>query len=219
MLRAGTKLPAERTLATEFGVSRMTLRAALNQLAEDGVLARSSRSGWFVANQLLGEPPSTLQSFSEMAATRGLRATSRVLERTVRPAELNEAATLAIAPTEPVIDIERLRGFNGTPVCLDRTVIAQALAPELESTDLDNASLYRVLEDAGLSIYRSSYTVHAAAAAERAAALLNVAVGAPMLIGTETAYSADGRPLLLGRTEYRGDAYRFEADLFRQRNH
>lgn len=125
---------------------------------------------------------------------------------------------MGIAPTEPVIDIERLRGFNDTPVCLDRTVIARSLAPDLASADLHNASLYRALEHCGLTIYRSAYTVHASAADSRAAELLNVAVGAPMLIGTETAYSADGRPILLGRTEYRGDAYRFEADLFRERS-
>ncbi|MBT0992991.1 GntR family transcriptional regulator [Cellulomonas sp. DKR-3] len=213
----GSRLPAERQMAADLGVSRMTLRAALTRLAAEGVLDRSAQRGWFVARQLLGEPPSTLLSFSEMATARGLRATSQVLVQRTRPCDLSEAERLGIAPTAPVVEVERVRGFEGTPVCLDRSVVPRALCPSLESVDLTDASLYRTLEDAGVAIHRSSYTVQAAAAGPRVAELLHLELGAPVLVGVEVAFNATGAPVLLGHAEYRGDAYRFEADLFRER--
>ena len=212
---AGSRLPAERALAADLGISRMTLRAALGRLADEGRVERAAQRGWFVAAQTLGEPPSTLQSFTEMAASRGLRATARVLSRRARPATLDEADRLGVAPTTPLLEIERLRGFDGHPVCHDLTVFPLAQAPELETADLTDASLYRLLEDAGVRIHRSSYTVQAVAADAHLAPLLEIAEGAPVLVGSEVARRADGVPLLLGRASYRGDAYRFQADLFR----
>ncbi|HMO12023.1 MAG TPA: GntR family transcriptional regulator [Actinotalea sp.] len=214
---AGSRLPAERTLAARLGVSRVTLRAALASLADEGVLQSSAQRGWFVTRPVLGEPPSTLQSFSEMAAERGLVATAQVLARQARPATLDEATTLRVAPTTPVVEVTRLRGFGGRPICVDRTGVLRDRCPALVDAELDDASLYRLLEAAGVWVQRSAYTVHAAAAEDAVAALLDLSPGDPVLVGEEVAHDQHGAPVLLGHATYRGDAYRFRADLFRPR--
>jgi GntR family transcriptional regulator len=216
VFRPGTKLPGERALAVQFGVSRSTLRAALDRLAAEGGLSSSAQRGWFVPREVVGEPASTLQTFTEMARARGLRPTARVLERTVRPSTIEESAQLRIAPAASILVIRRLRGMEDTPVCIDTNTLPLATAEPLATADLEDRSLYEQLESrCGISIYRSAYSVQAAAAAPELADLLDIEPGSPVLVGSEVAYSKTGTPVLIGINHYRGDAYRFQADLFR----
>ena len=151
-----------------------------------------------------------------MALARGLHPTTRVLAQLVRPATLDEAERLWIAPAAPVIHLERLRGMEGIPVCVDTVVLVHARAQALATLDLNDSSLYATLEQhCGLSIYRSAYSVQAVAADTRLSGLLDIPEGSPVLVGREIAYTSDGVPLLVGVNHYRGDAYRFEADLYR----
>lgn len=212
----GSRLPGERELATTLGVSRSTLRQALGRLAEQGALERSSQRGWFVPRHMVGEPPSTLQSFSEMAYARGLTPQSRVLVHRERPATFEEAGRLRIAPAARVLEVCRLRSMEGIPVCVDTSVVVLDQAPGLAGTDLTDRSLYRVLEQTcGVRIARSAYSVRADAGSAETAELLGIEPGSPVLVGEEITYGLDGTPILCGVMCYRADAYRFQADLFR----
>ncbi len=212
----GSRLPGERDLAERFLVSRSTIRAVLTELEGDGRVIRSAQRGWFVPSPTVGEPPSTLQSFTEMAGLRGHTATAEVLDQSRRSVTLDEAQRLHVPPGAPALSLARLRGMDSTPICVDTNVIPLAIAEPLLTADLTDRSLYEELERlCSVSIHRSAYSVQAEAATPDLATRLAVPVGSPVLVGREIAYDRAGTPVLLGHNTYRGDAYRFEADLYR----
>jgi GntR family transcriptional regulator len=212
---AGSRLPPERALAEHFGVSRVTLRRALDELARRGVVARFG-TGWVVASAAIGEPPNTLMSFSEMAASRGLAPGGRVLSRGVRPATIDEAEALGLAPGAALFELERLRTMDDVPIMLDRTRIPLSLAPGLDQVDLEAASLYDVLEGRyGIRPTRARFTVEAVAANRRQAGMLGLDAGQPVLRCQHQTEDETGRRIELCEMVYRGDRYRFRATLLR----
>src|SRR5215210_1083239 len=96
-LGAGDRLPSERWFCDELGVSRATVRRAMEELVADGLVEARGR-GTFVTGAALVEPPNTLMSLSELGRSRGLAATARVLGAETRPATIDEAEAFAIAP-------------------------------------------------------------------------------------------------------------------------
>ena len=218
MVAPGERLASERELGGKLGISRMTLRHALKALEEDGLLRSAPGRGWYVVDDMLSEPPNELLSFHEMARARGLTATSRVLEKTQRPATLDEAEALQTAPGTEVLDLERLRMLDGLPVLVDRTCLLLTSQSRLPGLDFSAVSLYEVLEEeSGLRASRCQYTVQAQAADERVAQLLGLSTGAPVLKGWVRTFDQRDRPLHIGQVVYRGDRYRFKAELVRPR--
>lgn len=212
----GSRLPPERALAEHFGVSRVTLRRALDELESVGLVARYP-GGWAVAGPRVGEPPNRLMSFSEMAASRGLEATARVLNQAVRPATIDEAEDLQLAPGAPLFELERLRLMAGVPIMIDRSTVPLALAPGLAEIDFSASSLYRELEERyGLRAARARFAVEAVPADERQASLLDLRPGEPLLRCQQQTEDQAGGQIELCEMVYRGDRYRFRATLVRE---
>jgi GntR family transcriptional regulator len=212
---SGSRLPSERQFALETGLSRMTVRAGFQAASDDGLIAPSPQRGWYVRDLVLREPPSRLQSFTEMAHELGFRPSSEILDHRERPATLDEAHRLHVAPTAPVVAIRRLRGMDGRPVTVEDLVIPVAVAPWLAAADLTDASLYDLFSAHDLEFSYSRYTVQAQNADETLATLLNLPPNGAILVATEIAFGQDTTPLLSGTNHYRGDAYQFTADLTR----
>jgi len=213
----GSRLQSERDLAERLGVSRVTVRRALDALAREGLVRAEPGSGRYVQGSALAEPPNALLSFTELGARRGLAATSRVLRSRVRPATLEEADAAGIAPGAGIFELDRLRMLDGIAVALDHTRVPVAVAPLLADVDFRSASLYDTLDRLGAGVARADYTTEACPASAAQARQLGLAPGDPLLLARTTSYDAAGRLVELGETFYRGDRYRFHATLVRER--
>lgn len=217
-LQPGERLPAEREMAEALGVSRQTLRKALSSLEDEGVLRSEPGRGWFVRADPLSDSSSTLQSFTSLAAARGLRAGARILLTNVRAATLDEATTLRIAPSSDVFELHRLRLLDGNPIVIGVLIFVGARVQPLIGADLTDRSIFDALEEqCGIEPWRTDYVIQALAATARQAELLLLEPGSPVLVGSGTTFDADGQPICIGTDTYRGDSYRFEASLFRRR--
>jgi GntR family transcriptional regulator len=214
-LQPGDRLPSERWLCDELGVSRATVRRAIEELVGDGLVEGRGR-GSFVTGDALVEPPNTLMSLSELGRSRGLEATSRVLASDLRPATIDEADAFGIAPGAEVFELQRLRMLDGLPISVDHNRVPLRLVPDAALLDFTSASLYEALEREGHPPARADYELEARGAAGHEAELLGLAPDAPVLFATTVAIGEDGRVLDLGRTVYRADRYRFQATLMRR---
>ena len=209
----GRRLMSERDLGKHFNVSRVTIRRALLELQEGGLIEPEGARGWYVTTSL-GEP-NVLMGFSEMARARGLKPGSRVLNAELRAATLDEAERLGIAPGAKLFDLERIRLLDDVPVAHERSRVVFDLAPDIASGDYANGSLYDELRRAGVAAHSADYLLQATAATAQEAELLDVAIGAPLLIASATAHMQSGKAMELSHSIFRGDRYRFRTTLYR----
>ncbi len=209
----GSRLPNERLLAEQFGVSRVTIRRALARLRDERLIQSVQGAGTFVASAVLGETPNALTSFSRLAEARGLTAGAQVLSVVGRPATIEEAEQLIAAPGVDVVAIDRIRTLDGIPVAISSSVVPLACAPDLTTLDWSIASVFDELARAGHAPTRAAYSVEAQAADEAAAQLLNMPAGQPVLVTRSTSFSSTGRVVELASMIYRGDRYRFRSTL------
>jgi GntR family transcriptional regulator len=214
-LQPGARLPSERWLCDELGVSRATVRRAIEELVADGLVEGRGR-GSYVSGEALVEPPNTLMSLTELGRSRGLDTSARVLASEIRPATIDEAEAFGIAPGAEVFELRRLRMLDGLPISLDHNRVPLRLLPGAAELDFSTASLYDALERDGNPLARADYELEARAAEAADAELLGLAPGAPVLYASTIAIARDGRVMDLGRTIYRADRYRFQATLTRR---
>jgi GntR family transcriptional regulator len=203
-LRPEDALPAERELAHRFNVSRVTLRKALQALVEEGLLDQRPRSGTFVRRVHVEQALTVLTGFTDDMRQRGLTPSSRWLDRSIAPATPEEAAALELEPGETVSRLWRVRLADGSPLALELATISTRLLPD----PLDvGASLYDRLRALGHTPHRALQRIGATVLNRRQASLLGVRAGTPALSIERRSFLADGRPLELMRSQYRGDAY------------
>lgn len=212
------RLPSERALGIRLGVSRATLRKALQHLVADGVLVAHQGRGWFVASQNTQQDwPNSLESFTETAARMGLEASSIVVTSATMPVGLDDAELLGVAPGSPVVQIDRVRLLGAVRIAVDRAIIPAALAPTVGESDFSTASLYRALESNGAQLHHADSTVEARSADADSSAALGIAVGAPVLSMSQLVCDERGRPILLSRITYAGERYRLRTSFSRGR--
>jgi GntR family transcriptional regulator len=213
---AGSRLPAERTLAASIGASRTSVREALKALADSGLIVASPHRGWFVAGATYREGPNLLRSFSQSATDRGLTAGAEIISRVVRPATLDEADQLGLAPASPLLELIRLRRMNDVPISVSTSCLPLDVAGPLAEMDLSDRSLFEALaRECGIVVNSCRYEVQAAPASPAIGEMLLIPPGSPVLIGAELIFDERDRAVIVGSSTYRGDAYRFQATLFR----
>jgi len=206
----GDRLPTEQDLAAWFGVSRMTLRHALAELARRGLVTRAvgRHGGTFVAAPKLEQDFTTLAGFSEQLRRHGMLAGARVLTAYERPVGPAAGAALQIGQGDPVYEVRRIRLADGRPIVLERSMFPARRFPGMLDCRLDG-SLYELLEvKYGLRPHRARESLEPVTAGVREAEALEVAEGAPLMLVERTAYARSGEPLEFARDLFRGDRTR-----------
>ena len=211
-LGPGDSLPPEREIAGRTGLSRVTVRKAVQSLVLSGRLVQRRGSGTFVAPRMerLEQALSRLTSFSEDMARRGKAVRSVWISRQIRPATPEEMMALGLTAEDRVANIERVRHADGVPLAIERAVLPTAILPDPAAVD---ASLYAALAARELRPCRAVQRLSATNLAAADAALLAVAPGAAGLRIERISYLASGRVVEFTRSLYRGDAYDFAAEL------
>jgi GntR family transcriptional regulator len=208
-LATGDRVPSERELAEWVGVSRMTARAALQALSEQGVVARGAgRGGSQVAEPPVDHDLTAFAGFTEMVLRQGMHATAEVLSAETLEAPKDVASQLRIEPGDPVHRIERVRAGDGEPLTLEDSWFPAACFPDLLENDL-TASIYDLMAAADLRPCRATERLSPVLADHEQARILKTAPGAPLMCVERVAFAADGTPVELAFDVHRGDRARF----------
>jgi GntR family transcriptional regulator len=210
--RADEQIPNETKIAERFGVSKITVRQALQKLAEQGYIRREHGRGTFVARRKFDEGPRELTSFTEEMRRRDLAATSRVLGQFVWEADARVADALLLPLHSPIFVLKRVRLAGGEPMSVQTAHIPAAFVPGLEVTE--NSSLYEVLQSRyHLYAARARETYFAAAAEPQAAELLGIPAGSPVFSVERVTLLPNERPFEFVQSVVRGDRYTIVLDL------
>jgi GntR family transcriptional regulator len=211
-LEAGDALPSERRLAETLGVSRPTLRAAIDELATEGLVDRRQGSGTYVAEPRIAVPL-TMSSFTEDMIRRGMRPGGRVLSFGDGPAGPKIGRRLALSPEEEVLTIRRLRLADGSPMAIETLSVPRALLPELRREDLEGRSFYALLREHGIILASGRETIEPTVTTAEEADILGVPLHAPAFLFERLTRDDRDRPVEYVRSLYRGDRYRLELEL------
>jgi GntR family transcriptional regulator len=203
-------LPSESQLCTEFGVSRMTARAAVQRLVQDGLVYRVPGRGTFVAASRANRTAAHILSFSDEMRRKGRVPTSRVIERRRRRATEDEARRLG---AHDVVVLRRVRLADGKPLALERAIFPAERVSEALDANLERESLFRTLAAAGLVPTSGSAALAAEAATPEDARLLRVRRGAPLLVERRLIHDQDGKPLEWTESRYVGSRYGIDVDF------
>lgn len=212
VLGESAPLPGEREIASLTGLSRVTVRRALQDLVDRGIIVQRQGSGSFVADSAprVEQSLSRLTSFTEDMTRRGLDSSSEWLDRGIHTPSPEEVMTLALSAGEAVARISRLRRANERPMAIERASLPVDILPKPENVD---ASLYEVLERDGNRPVRALQRISAINLDTDEATLLGVETGAAGLSIVRTSYLSNRRVVEFTRSIYRGDAYDFVAEL------
>jgi GntR family transcriptional regulator len=202
-------LPAERVLAQELDISRITVRKAIDGLVEEGLLVRRPGSGNFI-NTRVEKNFAKLTSFSEDMRARGRTPRSVWLKRSEGLVTPEEALRLRLSPGAAVYRFNRIRYADEVPMCLEYATIAASALPSLDAVGV---SMYEALEAAGNRPVRALQRLSALLLDAEQARLLQSKQGDAGLCVERLGFLRDGRAVEFCRSYFRGDLYDFVAEL------
>jgi GntR family transcriptional regulator len=205
-------IPSERELGETLKISRMTVRQALNQLVNEGVLYREKGKGTFVSKPKIEQH--NIMSFSEIVKSKGMRPATKVLlfKKELPIPEVSEL--LDLQPHDPVYQISRLRLADDTPIGIETVFIPEKFCPDLERLEL-TASLYRLIgETYSWSISYVDNEIESSLPSPEEQKLLTLVTGIPVIRIKGQSFTESGIKLFYERSVYRADEYKFCARIY-----
>jgi GntR family transcriptional regulator len=207
--KVGDRLPSERELSEQFGVSRMTLRQAIQTLADEGILERKVGSGTYVASQKVQEKMTGTTSFTDIMIAQGRVPSSKTLAFFVAKPSISEMEKLHLDVGEDIVRMERIRYADDIPICYEIATIPYELVEPFSKEEVTK-SFYKTLEQkGGYRLGDSEQTITANLASERVAEYLNVRRGDAILRLRQVTYFEDHTPFEYVRSQYVGSRFEF----------
>ena len=217
-LTVGEAIPSERQLSLDLGVSRLTVRAALDELVREGCLVRRRGAGTFVSEPKIAQEL-TMSSFTDEIRARGMTPGSKTLELRVVPAGARLGRILHVSPSERVVVAKRLRLADRDPLAIEMLHVRESLIPDLSAKDLENGSFYALLRDRyGIAIVGGQQTIEPTVTNEDESASLSVPLHSPAFLFERTSQDQSGHTVEFVQSVYRGDRYRIVTELSTRRD-
>lgn len=208
-LKAGDLIPSERELCEQLHISRMTVRAAIDQLVRDGLLIRKHGSGTVVSADKITKNALGFMSFTEDMRARHMDASSKVLTLCEKSADELVASQLGLALNARVIYFERVRLANNEPMALEKGYIPYERFSGVLESDLSRQSLYELLESKFNSYPEvAEEVIEAVLLSAKEARLLGVSSRSPALLAQRITRDSSNQIVETVQTLYRADRYR-----------
>jgi GntR family transcriptional regulator len=212
-LGVGEAIPSERQLSSDLGVSRLTVRAALDELVREGYLVRRRGSGTFVSEPKIAQEL-TMTSFTDDMRRRGLSPASRTLSLDVVPAGARLGRILHVSPSERIVVAKRLRLADRETMAIEELHVREVLVPGLSGSELEERSFYELLRERyGIEIVGGMQTIEPTVTNEEESAALGVPLHSPAFLFERVTRAASGEIVEYVRSIYRGDRYKLVTDL------
>ncbi|MDD3334832.1 MAG: GntR family transcriptional regulator [Eubacteriales bacterium] len=204
---AGARIPSEQLLCETYGVSRVTVRKAMLDLVQEGMLVRRQGKGTFVANEKLRKDLAFITSFSDACAVKGHQAGAKLISAQWETATSEDQDRLGVDEGAQVLEICRLRLCDGEPVMLEINRFPEAYAYLRD--EAGESSLYECLKRHGVIPSSAVHDISLGHATPLASKYLDAELGDAMLVLDELVLSQHGDPLHTSRQWIRGDKFTF----------
>ena len=197
MLKPGEAIPPELSLVEYYGVSRLTIRKAIDELERSKLLIRRQGIGTFVNDPVITSIAPSKLSFTDQVLSVGQKPSSKLISREIVEASQKIAQKLHLNENEPVVCIIRLRLADGVPILLETASYSQRLFPSLEFIeDFKDLSIYEFLsKEHGKKVTLIEQTLSPVLLSEEEAGYLSAAPGSASIHSESVAFSSDGQPI------------------------
>lgn len=210
----GSKIPSERELTETFGISRMTVRKAIDVLIERGILVRVQGKGTFVTSPKLDSPlDNGLESMGKFIRDQGLLPSNKVLSCEIRRAGTKYARIFHISPRDDIFQLFRLRLGNGKPIALEYTYVPGSIIPAIETYNFEYTSLYDLFRKHEIKTAYDHQELEIVNICNPQARLLGIAENTSVFMLHNTVVSESGQVLEHTKSYISGDTVTFSSIL------